>query len=179
MLRNGLYSILFVLGLVMPSTYIVADEAENQLIAIFLGRFASYVELPPSSHEHFIITVLGENPFDNILTETYRSKKIKDKTVLIQHAPSLEELASLPKSDLVYITLPSFRKRQQAIHYAQEQRILSISDKLGFAENGGIIQINFVAQKATIKINYDAAVNSQVRISAPLLSIATVLEDRP
>ena len=81
---------------------------------------------------------------------------------------------------LLFIALPTVAERQAAIAYAHRAHILTVSDAKGFAEQGGIIQMTRVAQNIQIKINYDAALTSGLRIAAPLLSIATVLrKDSP
>lgn len=165
--------LLVLLGVIAP---VIADQAENQLTAVFLGRFANYVEFPYESREEFVITVFGDNLFGSILEQHYQHKSIKNKPVRIRHIKNLDEIEL---TDILFISHPSLRERRRAIEYAHQHHILSVSHFLGFAENGGIIQINFIAQKAKIKINHHAAVDSQIRIAAPLLSIATVLEDRP
>ena len=76
---------------------------------------------------------------------------------------------------MLFITLASFSARLAAVEYAQKHGILTISEIKGFAESGGVIQLDFVEQKARIKINHDAAVKSGLKIGAPLLSIAHVL----
>jgi hypothetical protein len=40
-----------------------ASQEENRLMAVFFGRFASYIELPERASKHFVITVIDENPF--------------------------------------------------------------------------------------------------------------------
>jgi hypothetical protein len=72
--------------------------------------------------------------------------------------------------------LDTAKARRAAIEYAQKNSILTISESKGFAESGGIIQLNFVNQKTQIKINYDAAVKSNIKIDASLLNVATVLK---
>lgn len=156
-----------------PQSY--ANDVETELTAVFIGRFASYVEWPASEHRHFVITVLGENLFGSKLDQLYHNKQIKDKPVKVRYAATLNQVA---RSDILFINLQTASDRLSAIHFARQHSMLSISTARGFADNGGIIQLNIVEQKAQIKINHTAALDSDLKIAAPLLSIATVLRKK-
>jgi hypothetical protein len=149
-----------------------ASQEENRLMAVFLGRFASYIELPDRSSKQFVITVIDENPFGSLLDELYAGKLIGGKPVAIRYATKVEEVG---QSDLMFITLVNPRARQEAIDYGARHSILTISTAAGFAERGGIIQLDFLQQHTRIKINHAAAVKSNIRIGAPLLSLASVI----
>lgn len=149
-----------------------AGDEERKLEAVFIGRFASYIEWPTKGHDKFVITLLDDNPFGTLLDNLYQDKRIHGKPIELKYANKLEQVGD---TDLLFITLSTVAARQAAIAYAQKNSILTISEAKGFAESGGIIQLDFVEQKARIKINHDAALRSGLKIGAPLLSIATVL----
>lgn len=149
-----------------------AGEDEKKLMAVFFGRFSSYVELPGQFADRFVITLIDENPFGSLLDELYRQKTINGKPVEVRAVTRVEDIG---RTDILFITLEAPRARQAAIEHAQANSILSISHAKGFAERGGIIQVDFVQQKARLKINHDAALKSNIRIGAPLLALATVI----
>ena len=149
-----------------------ASEEENKLIAVFFGRFSSYIELPDRNAKQFVITLIDENPFGNLLDELYKGKLINGKPVEIRYVTRVEDIG---QSDILFISLVNPRTRQDAITYASKKSILTISTAMGFAERGGIIQLDFLQQHTRIKINHAAAVKSNIRIGAPLLSLATVI----
>ncbi|TDQ38231.1 YfiR family protein [Thiopseudomonas denitrificans] len=162
--------------LLVPAAHANTD-AETRLTAVFLGRFASYVDWPPAERAHFVITVLGDNPFGALLDELYRNKHIQGKPVELHYAQTLKQIGP---TDILFINLHSASGRLAAIQFAHQHGALSISESRGFADSGGIIQLNVVEQKPQIKINYAAAVASGLKIGSPLLSIATVLrKDQP
>lgn len=161
--------------LLMGTPWVRADDTEQQLKAVFLGRFASYVQWPQQERPAFVITVLGQHPLGEQLPRLYADKRIQGRPVQIRSAAVVQDIGA---PDLLFIALPTVAQRQAAIAHAQGHGILSVSDTKGFAELGGIIQINFVEQNAQIKINYDAAMKTGLQIGAPLLSIATVLRER-
>lgn len=149
-----------------------AGEEDKKLMAVFFGRFSSYIDLPDRSARRFVITLIDENPFGNLLDELYKEKTIAGKPVEIRYVTKVEEIG---QSDILFITLVNPLTRQAAIDYAKKNSILTISTAMGFAEHGGIIQLDFLQQRTRIKINHDAAVKSNIRIGAPLLSLATVI----
>ena len=168
-LAHGLIALLCLLAGMAPAW---PSHHELQLKAVFLGRFASYVQWPQPERAAFDITVLGNTPLAAQLEQLYADKRIQGRPVRIRTVAQVQDVGT---PDMLFIALPSIALRQAAIAYAQEHGILSVSDAKGFAEQGGIIQMNFVAQQVQIKINYDAAVKTGLHIAAPLLSIATVL----
>ena len=134
-----------------------------------MGRFAHFIEWPDNNKKYFIITLIDENPFNKMLDELYAGKTIHGKPILIHYVTSIKDI---PDSNILFITLDNQHQVQQAINYAQQQSMLSISERRGFAQRGGIIQLNFVMQKTHLTINYDAAVKSNIKIKSPLLAIA-------
>lgn len=158
-----------------------ANEVQQQLQAVFLGRFASYVQWPAhaSVRTALTIAVLGNQRLSERLQVLYAHKHIQNKPVQVLAYSELAELTALADvasaPDVLFIAQPNAAARQAAIAYAQSQGVLSVSDAKGFAEQGGVIQMNFVEQNVQIKINHDAAMHSGLQIGAPLLSIATVL----
>jgi len=156
----------------MFSLSVLASEEDNKLMAVFFGRFSSYIEWPNRSDKNFVITLIDENPFGNLLDDLYKNKTIDGKPVEIHYVTQVDQIGA---SDILFVTLINPRARQAAIDYAQKNSILTVSHFNGFAERGGIIQLDFIQQRTRIKINYDAAVKSNIRIGAPLLSLATVI----
>ena len=69
-----------------------ASQEENRLLAVFLGRFASYIELPDRASKHFVITLIDENPFGSLLDDLYAGKVIGGKPVVIRYATKVEDV---------------------------------------------------------------------------------------
>jgi hypothetical protein len=170
-MKKRIASLALLIGQLLCTSAFASDE-ENRLLAVFFGRFSSYIELPDRAARQFVITLIDENPFGNLLTDLYRGKLINGKPVEIRQVSRVEDIG---QSDILFVTLVNPRTRQEAIAYARKASILSISTAMGFAEGGGIIQLDFLQQHTRIKINYAAAVKSNIRIGAPLLSLATVI----
>jgi YfiR/HmsC-like len=171
-MKNKIKNILISLSICLLFTPLFSTFAANEerdLQAVFLGRFAKFIEWPDHNREQFIITLIDENPFDNLLDDLYRDKNIHNKSIEIRYVTHIDEIKD---TDILFITLENPSEVEKVIKYAQQQSILTISELRGFAQRGGIIQLNFVMQKTQLKINYDSALKSKIKISSPLLAIA-------
>lgn len=144
-LRRWWYGVLLAMCLCSASAAAYANEAQLQLQAVFLGRFASYVQWPEGPQRQvFEMAVVGPNPFGQQLQALYADKLIHGRPVRITQADSVAALGPQPP-DLLFIALPTVAERQAAIAYAHRAHILTVSDAKGFAEQGGIIQMTRVA----------------------------------
>ncbi len=81
------------------------QELEYKVKAGFLGKFAEFIDWPQNSNVHdstkpFIIAVIGENPFGNLLEEIYGKSRIKNKPVKIKYLRGVKDLTGI---DLLYI----------------------------------------------------------------------------
>ena len=155
-----------ILGSLLPT---FALNQERNLEAVFLGRFSKFIALPKKESQKFIITLIDENPFENLLDELYADQTINNLPVEVHYVTTIEDIG---ESDVLFITLNSIKEIQKAIAYAQKHSIVSISEKRGFAERGGIIQLGFISQKPYFIVNNAAAIKSQIIISSQLLAIA-------
>ncbi|PNV82793.1 MAG: hypothetical protein C0627_08480 [Sulfurimonas sp.] len=161
--------VLFISVLFGSLMSLYASDEERNLQAVFFSKSAKFIEWPQKNQEKFVITIIDDNPFENILEELYEDKQINSKHVEIRYAKKIEELSG---SDIVYITVKNPDFMQEIIAYAQANSILSISPQRGFAQRGGIIQLGFVARRAHLIINHEASLASGIKISSSLLAIA-------
>ena len=146
-----------------------AINQERDLQAVFLGRFAKFIEWPQNDRDIFIITLIDENPFGDLLNKLYAKKMIHGKKVKIKYVTKIEDIG---ESDILFITLENSEEVNSVIKYAQQHSILTISEKRGFAQRGGIIQLTFVMQKPYLVINYASSIKSNIKISSSLLAIS-------
>jgi len=148
---------------------VFAFDEELSLQAVFLGRFAQFINWPDQQKDYFVITLIDENPFANMLDDLYKNKTIHGKPIKIFYVTKIDDIN---ETDILFVTLDNPSEVKKVIEYAQNKPILTISVHRGFAQRGGIIQLNFVKQKTQLKINYNSALKSNIKIKAPLLAIA-------
>ncbi|MBT8343419.1 MAG: YfiR family protein [Sulfurovum sp.] len=158
---------LFIVFGSLSSVY--ALNQERNFEAVFLGKFSKFIELPKKENQKFTITLIDKNPFGNLLDKLYKNQTINNLPVEVHYVTKVEDIG---ESDVLFITLSSIKEVENAIKYAQEHSIISISEKRGFAQRGGIIQVGFMSQKPYFIINHAAAIKSKIIISSQLLAIA-------
>lgn len=175
MLNRVKKSILYILSIsLFTPTLLHAYNSELDLKAVFIGRFSKFITWPKKSREKFIITVIDTNPFDNKLDKLYKDKKIKNKPIEIRYVTSIDEIK---ESDILFITIKNPKEIKKVLEYARKNSILTVSDSDGFAQRGGIIQIDFVMRKVKLKINNIASKEANLKISSSLLNISEVVGD--
>ncbi|MCD4695436.1 MAG: YfiR family protein, partial [Bacteroidales bacterium] len=73
-------------GFLIIPIMIFSQTEEYTIKAVFMERFTRFTEWPAESAindttKPFVISVIGKNPFGNLLEETYSSQKILNKNV--------------------------------------------------------------------------------------------------
>ena len=135
-------------------------------------RFVSWPEEKLDASSHPIrIGVLGENPFGSIL-ETLVNRKIKGQQLSVEKIESAEDAK---RFHAVFLSKSEQERLPEFIQYFRKHNVLTIGDMQNFAELGGIV--GFVTKKSRVKIeiNLEAAKQSNLKISAKLLEVATIV----
>mgnify|MGYP005856460491 CR=1 FL=1 len=94
---------LIILSMTMP---VLASNQELDLQAVFLGKFAKFIQWPQQNKAKFIITLIDENPFDNLLDALYKDKTIHSKPIEIRYVTQIEDIKD---TDILFITLAACR----------------------------------------------------------------------
>ena len=166
--------------MVLPLCSFMQFQAEEyQLKAAFLERFTRFIDWPngsdvENSSRPFVIGVLGENPFDEILEEIYSKQKIKNKYVKTIY---ISEISEINKCNLVFISKSYQKKIQQVISYTKNKPILTVSDSKDFAKKGVLINFIIKDNKLRFEINGNAVKQSGLKISHLLMQQAIVVGD--
>lgn len=152
-------------------TSINAYESENKLKTVIVGKIAKYIFWNKSIPDKFVITVLN-NEFGMLFEETYVNKKIKSKSVKIRY---IENIYQLSDSEILFVS-KSNDNIKEILAYTKHKNILTISDKRGFAQKGGIIQLYFVGQMLKLKINIDTMQEDGFKANRTLLRIVDIVK---
>ena len=168
--------ILLIMICVPNSAY--ADLLEYEIKAVFLERFTRFIEWPhmnPAEKplKHFVIGVIGENPYGGLLEQIYSERKIKDRKVEIRY---LEEAKESLSCHLVFISASKKHDLNQLLSFTEDKPILTVSDSKGFAEQG--VLINFYMDKRRVRfiINESAVRKSGLIMNYRLLEFAKIVK---
>jgi len=150
---------------------------EYQVKAVFLFNFTQFVEWPtnafPDARVPLTIGVLGDDPFGNFLKETVRGEKAGGRPIIVKHFSSAENLGNC---QVLYISASEAKKVKTILAALKGRQILTVSDTVEFAENGGAIRFVTEQNKIHFRINLEAAKKAGLTISSKLLRLAEIVE---
>jgi len=154
------------------------DVREYTLKAVFLERFTRFIDWPEDTSqkntaESFVINVIGNPEFSELLRNVYQTQKIQGKRVIIQ---DINNPGEIQKPHLLFISHTTDKVLNSILEQTRNTPTLTVSDAEGFAEKG--VMINFFMsrkQKIRFEINELAVKESELYISYKLLSVAKIV----
>ncbi len=171
---EGFLKNFFILFLVIFPLILSAASSESEIEVAVLGKVTHFVKYKkPAENENFLIVVYKDKPFAKLMQKKYANKQINHKNVFVK---AVTQIDAIQRPNLLYIGKISQEQQQQLIEYAVQNSLFSVSSQSGFASRGGVMQLYFLSQKIRFKINLQAAKKSNLKMSASLLSIATLVK---
>lgn len=155
-----------------------SQPMEYLLKAGFLEKFARFTDWPEQAgisdtDAPFVISVLGESPFEGSLEKIYKQAKIKGKTVRIRYIRRIDEI---PGSHMLFICASEAGNISRIVNAAVRHSVLLVSDTEGLAEKGSHINL-YVTKKGTLhfEVNVRSVKQSGLSVQLVLLEIARVV----
>jgi len=153
-----------------------ASNSESEIKVAVLGKVSNFVKYKiPTGNDNFLIVVFRDEKFAKLIENIYINKHINKKNVFVK---SITKLENIKRPDLLYIGKISQEDQIQLLQYAYENSLFTVSSQSGFAQRGGVMQLYFSSQKLHFKINLNAIKKSNLKISASLLSISTLVKGK-
>lgn len=153
------------------------SEAEKQVRAQFVYNFANFVEWPADAFDEsgapIKICLFGEVFFAPYLN-SYNGSLIGERPLLISKADSVDEIRAgchvLYVGDDERVRLPTFWKEIRYIY------VLSIGERQGFADKGGIVNILRTRDRVQFDVNIENAIGNGLFLDSDLLALARVIK---
>ncbi|MGE0680216.1 MAG: YfiR family protein [Candidatus Binatia bacterium] len=153
-----------------------APPPEYQLKAVFLFNFAQFVEWPPQAFPEaqtpLVIGVLGEDPFGAYLDEIVRDEIVNDRPLAIQRYHRVEEIKTC---HVLFISRSEADRFEQIFTDLKGRHILTVGDAAGFVKHGGLIRFVIEKNKIRLRVNLEAAKDTNLVISSKLLRPAEIV----
>lgn len=151
------------------------DEYVYKRALIYKIAF-NFIKWPPNSKVQnkslpFVISIIGEDPFEGKLKELELNKslKINDKPIIVRNIHSLNEIDG---SDLLFISSSEKYDVSKIIQYTHGKPILTFGDTKGYAEKGVMIVLFKRAEYIRFLINKKEADACNIYIGSQLLGRA-------
>lgn len=150
---------------------------EYEVKAAFLEKFTRFIDWPVGVHledvnKPFVIAVIGENPFADILEKMYSNLKIKNKRVIIRYISKVDEITDC---NILFISESEKGRINQIISYTEKKPILTISDEISFSKKGILITLYVESSHISFEVNSNAVRNAGLYISSLLLNLSKAI----
>jgi YfiR/HmsC-like len=176
--RNGPQSRIvrwLVLGLLITAgtTGFAQSVEEYDVKAAFLFNFTKFIEWPPSdrSSGNFIIGIFGDDPFGHVIDEQTRGKTVNGRQIEIRR---LKDPAEAKDCHIVFVTSTDKKKNQELLDATNRSPVLTVGETKDFLNQGGVIAFAMNDNHVGVIINNTVAVAGGFKVSAKLLSLATI-----
>jgi len=155
---------------------------EYQLEAQFLVNFTKFVDWPDRSfanpEEHFMVCVIGRDPFGRVLDSNLLRHTIDNRIVEIVRYPTPATLSPNRPCQIAFISASEKQHFQEIIDFFEGRSTLLVADADGFAELGGTIEFLLENDRIRFAINPEAADRANLKVSSKLLALAEIVHDR-
>jgi hypothetical protein len=166
-------------GLVLPALGQADAATGYEVKAAFLFNFAKFIEWPPGAfaapQSPFVICVLGQDPFGNILNDTLRGKTLGDRSFTVQR---LKDKADIRHCQMVFVSSLESAHLAEIVESIRGAHVLLAGESTGFAASGGTIEFTLEDNHVHFTINTDAANRSGLKFSSKLLALAKIVHDQ-
>ncbi len=161
------------------------DEAKALKVkAAYLYNFAKFIEWPDDAlgdeEAPFVIGVLGDDPFGQILDTTVKAKTIATRPVKIRRLlwSKQEDRAEVKSCQILYISNSERSRLKEIFAALEDQPILLVADIAGFASDGGMIGFVLEKQRIIFEINRESLGQAKLKASAKLLKLARIVKPK-
>jgi hypothetical protein len=148
-------------------------DMEYQTKAAFLFNFAKFVNWPSRKFTEpdspLIIGVVGSDPFGGLLEEQVQDQRINDRTVVVHHIQSMQELR---KCHIIFVCRSEAGRLGPILAEVRGENVLTVGDNDQFITRGGMINFVMVGGAVHFQINDSAARHAGLKISSKLSSLA-------
>jgi YfiR/HmsC-like len=144
---------------------------EYEVKAAFLYNFAKFVKWPEGSSlgPTFVVAVIGEDPFGDVLDRTFAGKMIQGRRTEVRRIN-----ASTPPGDVQIVFIGSSERPHlaQILKTLEGGNTLTVADMEGFTERGGMIAFRLKSDVVNFDINLDQVERARLKMSSQLIRLA-------
>ena len=170
-------AVVFLLLFLLPASS-PAQDMEYLLKAGFLEKFARFTEWPgqgePAGPDRpFVVSVIGESPFQGNLEQLYTTEKIKNRQVRVRYISTPDEIDC---SDILFIAGSEKNDLESILEATRGKPVLVVGDTRGFGERG--CHINFyITPRGTVhfEINLAKVKESGLHMQLVLLEVSKII----
>jgi len=165
-------------GVETPATFEYQQTSgEYSVKAAFLYNFARYVKWPAAvlgdKHAPLVVAVLGKNPFDKILEDAFKGKRVGERELIVKY---FENQASLKDCHMLFVPQSEEPGLEKIRENYKDQPVLLVSESISAAQRGAQVGFYLENSKVRFAINEGAAKQARLEVSSELLKLAKIVK---
>ena len=149
---------------------------EYQVKAAYLFNFVQFVEWPEAAYESptapFVIGVVGEDPFGNILDQVTAGESLGQHPLVVRRFASARDISDC---NILFIGPGEAPRLGDTLKAVRGRSVLTVTDIPGAEKKGAIIALVNDRNRIRMRINVAAAKTNGLVISSKLLRPAEVV----
>lgn len=157
-----------------------AAQAEYQVKAAFLYKFAGYVEWPEAAFARpdtpVTIAVLGEEPVAAELEQAVTGRTVNERRIAVRRVKAGDSLAG---AHILFVGKTESGKLGQILQSAAPQSILTVTESDGALAQGSVINFVVADRRVRFEISLPSAERSRLKLSSRLLAVAAQVRTGP
>lgn len=174
----GLAIILLVTSLVTRVAALGLDTQDTPDVAVkaaLIFNFVKFTEWPAVPvGQPFVVCIVGDDRLAAAFVETVRGKTINGRSLELGRPG---DSAAWLACHVLFIAATQTRQSAGGLLGIKTAPVLTVSDRQGFAQAGGIIELYVEGGRMRFAINVDAAERAGLHLSSRLLGLAKVMRD--
>jgi hypothetical protein len=145
--------------------------SEYEVKAAYLFHFGKFVKWPDDEPlgSTFVIGVLGQDPFGEVLDKTLSGKTILDKKVEVKR---FETVGAASKAQILFVSSSEKSRLAEIVKALEGASVLTVGESDGFAERGGMIALKLRSDVVCFDINLDQVERARLKMSSQLIRLA-------
>jgi hypothetical protein len=153
---------------------------EYQVKAAYLYGFGRFVEWPAeapiAADGAFVLCVLGDDPFGELLDQAAAGGAVKNQPVSVRRIARVEDAASC---DTLFVSASEQPRLSRILAALDHRPVLTVGDSPEFAQRGGMIGFKMDGGRVRFTVNVVAARDVGLALQSELIRVAAgVLQER-
>jgi hypothetical protein len=144
---------------------------EHEVKAAFLYNFAKFVKWPDDATQgpRFVIAVLGDDPFGEVLEKTFAGKTLLERPVEIRRCKTV---TAAKESQILFIGTLARGRLDEVFRILGSAGVLTVGESDGFTDQGGMIGFRMSEGTVHFEINLDRVEAAGLKMSSQLIRLA-------
>jgi uncharacterized protein DUF4154 len=160
-----------------PVSVWAQSAAAPELKAAFLLNFVRFAEWPNlTAGSPLVLCVAGDERVADALSAAARGQSVGGRRLDVSKMSTAGSL--VPRCHLLFVSASDVPLGMSLVGDARGLPIMTVSDRNGFCDSGGMIELFVDDARMRFAVNLDTVERSGLRLSSRLLGLARVVRDK-